>query len=56
MSEVTRAPKEIIVELIDAYAAAKMSGNDALVKMSILQIQTFFNTHEVVALEENNDD
>ena len=50
MSEATPAnPKQLLADLIDAYASAKMTGNETLIKLSVTQLQAFLETHEVVA-------
>lgn len=41
-------PRQILADLIDAYAAAKASGNDTLVRMAIQPIQQFLQAHEFV--------
>jgi hypothetical protein len=49
MSEATPAnPKQLLADLIDAYASAKMTGNETLIKLSVTQLQAFLETHEVV--------
>ena len=51
MSEATQAnPKQLLADLIDAYAAAKMTGNETLTKLSITQLQEFLEAHAVVAI------
>ncbi len=51
MSEATPAnPKQLLADLIDAYAAAKMTGNETLTKLSITQLQAFLETHAVVPM------
>ena len=49
MSEATsKSPKQLLADLIDAYAAAKMTGNEMLTKLSVTQLQAFLETHSVV--------
>ena len=48
MTEATPSTKQILADLIDAYATAKMSGNETLVKLSIGPLQEFLGTHDVV--------
>ena len=49
MSEATQAnPKQLLADLVDAYAAAKMTGNETLIKLSITHLQEFLGTHSVV--------
>ena len=50
MTEATLSPKQLLAELIDAYATAKMSGNETLVKLSLGPLQEFMNTHAIVAV------
>lgn len=37
---------------IDAYASAKVSNNETLIKFSIGNLQQFFATHDIVPLNE----
>ena len=49
MSEATQAnPKQLLADLIDAYAAAKMTGNETLTKLSINQLQEVLASYELV--------
>ena len=49
MSEATQAsPKQLLADLIDAYAAAKMTGNETLTKLSINQLQEHLAAYELV--------
>ncbi len=50
MTEATPSPKQILADLIDAYATAKMSGNETLVKLSIGPLQEFLSAHAVVPI------
>jgi len=38
-------------EAIDAYASAKVAGNEQLIRFSISNLQQFLNTHEIRPLE-----
>jgi hypothetical protein len=40
--------KQTLAALIDAYADAKRTGNEMLIKMVASQLQEFFSTHDVV--------
>lgn len=40
--------KQQLANLIDAYADAKKTGNETLVKMATEQLQGFFSTHDVI--------
>jgi hypothetical protein len=40
--------KQQLATLIDAYADAKRSGNETLIKMTTVQLQEFFSAHDVV--------
>jgi hypothetical protein len=40
--------KQTLATLIDAYADAKRSGNETLMKMATSQLQEFFSAHDVV--------
>jgi len=52
MSEATQAnPKQLLADLIDAYAAAKMTGNETLTKLSINHLQEFLAAYEVVPVQ-----
>ncbi len=49
MSESTQAnPKQLLADLIDAYAAAKMTSNETLIKLSITHLQEFLGAYSVV--------
>jgi hypothetical protein len=39
--------KQTLATLIDAYADAKRSGNETLIKMATTQLQEFFSAHDV---------
>ena len=39
---------------IDAYASAKVSNNETLIKFSIGSLQQFFQTHDIVPLTEDS--
>jgi len=49
MTEATTSPKQILAELIDAYASAKATGNEMLLKMSVSHLNEFLNGHEVIS-------
>lgn len=40
--------KQQLANLIDAYADAKRSGNETLVKLATGQLQEFFSAHDIV--------
>lgn len=40
--------KQQLANLIDAYADAKRSGNETLIKLATGPLQEFFSTHDVV--------
>lgn len=40
--------KQTLANLIDAYADAKKSGNEILVKMAVGPLQEFLNAHDIV--------
>lgn len=48
MTEATPEPKQALVELIDAYAAAKTTNNEALIRLSVSQLQGFLAEHAVI--------
>ena len=52
MTESTPSTKQILADLIDAYATAKMSGNETLVKLSIGPLQEFLGSHDVTPISE----
>lgn len=41
-------PRQILADLIDAYAASKVTGNEMLQRMSIGALNEFLNSHELV--------
>ena len=41
-------PKQVLADLIDAYAAAKVSGNETLQRIAIAPLHNFLSTHEFV--------
>lgn len=43
--------KEQLVILIEAYAVAKATNNEALVKMSASSLQDFINQHDLVPID-----
>ena len=42
-------PKEKLVELIEAYAAAQVSRNEKLQMMMTLELKQWLNDHDVIA-------
>ena len=48
MTEATISPKQALADLIDAYATAKMSGNETLIKLAIGPLQEFLGAFELV--------
>ena len=40
--------KQKLATLIDAYADAKRSNNEALIQFATVQLQEFFSAHDVV--------
>ena len=51
MSEATSTdPKQLLADFIDAYAAAKMTGNETLTKLSVTQLQAFLEAHAIVPM------
>ena len=49
MSEATsKSPKQLLADLIDAYAAAKMTGNETLTVLSINHLQEFLGGYALV--------
>ena len=40
--------KQQLANLIDAYADAKRSGNETLVKLATSPLQEFFSAHDIV--------
>jgi len=48
-------PKQLLVELIDAYAAAKITGNETLVRLALEPLQVFITEHDVVKVETENE-
>jgi len=52
MSENQNDPKAVLAELIDAYASARVTNNETLIKMSVGHLNAFINAHDIVAVEE----
>ena len=50
MTEATTSPKQVLADLIDAYATAKMSGNETLIKLSIGPLQEFLGAYALVPI------
>jgi len=42
--------KQTLANLIDAYAAAKSTSNETLIRMSVAELQGFLASHDVVPL------
>jgi len=49
-------PKQLLADLIDAYTAAKMTGNETLVRISLGPLQSFLNEHDIVPVAEATDE
>lgn len=47
--------KQNLANLIDAYAAAKGTNNETLIRLSVAQLQDFLASHDVVPLGESNE-
>ena len=47
--EVPATPVQKLALLIDAYADAKKSGNETLVRLAVEPLQAFLQTHEIIA-------
>jgi hypothetical protein len=43
--------KQTLAALIDAYADAKRSGNETLIKLAAAPLQEFFSAHDIVPVE-----
>jgi len=41
--------KETLLVLVESYAEAKATRNELLIRLMVQQIDSFFETHEVVA-------
>ena len=48
MTEATTSAKQALADLIDAYATAKMSGNETLIKLAIGPLQEFLGAWDLV--------
>ena len=46
-----KSPQQVLADLIDAYAPAKVSQNETLVRLSIAPLQTFLQTHTITEIE-----
>lgn len=44
-----QSPVQALADLIDAYASAKASGNETLVRLAVAPLQEFLNQHEIIA-------
>ncbi len=42
--------KQQLANLIDAYAEAKKSGNDTLIRLAVAPLQEFLTAHDVVPI------
>jgi hypothetical protein len=47
--------KQTLANLIDAYAAAKGTNNETLIRLSVSQLQDFLARHDVVPLGDVNE-
>ncbi|MBM4057146.1 MAG: hypothetical protein FJ275_02760 [Planctomycetes bacterium] len=47
--------KQNLANLIDAYAAAKGTNNETLIRLSVAQLQDFLAHHDVVPLGDVNE-
>ena len=56
MTEATTSSKQVLADLIDAYAAAKMSGNETLVRLSLGPLQEFLGSHALVPIPSNSEE
>jgi len=52
MSEVKTEPKVALAELVDAYASARATNNEALIRMSVSHLNSFLSAHDVVEIKE----
>ena len=43
-------PRQTLADLIDAFAAAKQSGNETLQRIALAPLQEFINSHHVVPM------
>ena len=41
------SPHQVLADLIDAYATAKVSQNETLIRLAIAPLQTFLQTHDI---------
>lgn len=48
--------KQNLANLIDAYAAAKSTNNETLIRMSVAELQGFLARHDVVPLGAASDE
>jgi len=57
MTQTPEAPNtaQQLAELIDAYAAAKMTGNETLVKIAVGPLQQFMAGHDITPKAVNYD-
>ena len=47
-----QSPVQVLADLIDAYASAKASGNDTLVRLAVAPLQEFLNQHEITVRQD----
>ena len=50
MSTPPTDPRQTLADLIDAFAAAKQSGNETLQRIALAPLQEFINSHHVVPM------
>ena len=43
-------PRQTLADLIDAFAAAKQTGNETLQRIALAPLQEFINSHHVVPM------
>ena len=57
MTQTPEAPStaQQLADLIDAYAAAKMTGNETLVKIAVGPLQQFLASHDITPKAVNYD-
>ena len=52
----TPSPEKLkLIELIEAYASAKATANEALLRMAASGLQSFLMGHEVTAVEQETE-
>lgn len=52
MTETPQAlePKQVLADLIDAYASAKASGNETLQRIAVQPLHQFLSSHDIVEI------